>query len=137
MPREENLKLSRRREAARNVNYNEMEVDTELVKKGQISEKSSARNKDSSNQTSRCSRSASNSVSRNEKFKYQKFLHDKNTCWNFIPTLPPSFRKNSRFSNVLDLDDAMIDLRKMSLFNTESVLLSANDTIYMLSLIHI
>ncbi|QHS73207.1 DNA-binding E3 ubiquitin-protein ligase SNT2 [Saccharomyces paradoxus] len=133
MPREENLKLSRRREAARNVNYNEMEVDTELVKKVQISEKSSARNKDSSNQTSRCSRSASNSVSRNEKFKYQKFLHDKNTCWNFIPTLPPSFRKNSRFSNVLDLDDAMIDLRKMSLFNTESVLLSANDTIYMIS----
>lgn len=133
MPKEEDFQLPRRREAAKNVNYNEMEIDTKLVQQIQIAEKSGAKTKGSNSQTPRNCKRTSNPASRNEKFKYQKFLHDKNTCWNFIPTLPPSFRKNSRFSNILDLDDAMIDLKKMSLFNTESVLLSANDTIYMIS----
>ena len=123
----------RRREATKNVNYNEREVDAELAKRIQILEKSSNESRGSNSQSPKNSRSSSSLSGRNEKFKYQKFLHDKNTCWNFIPTLPPSFRKNSRFSNVLDLDDAMIDLNKMVLFNSESVLLSANDTIYMIS----
>ncbi|CAI6503481.1 AIS_HP2_G0017930.mRNA.1.CDS.1 [Saccharomyces cerevisiae] len=133
MSREEGFELPRKREATRNVNYNEKEVDAELAKRIQILEKSGDNSKPSNSQSPRSSRSASNLTGKTEKFKYQKFLHDKNTCWNFIPTLPPSFRKNSRFSNVLDLDDAMIDLRKMILFNAESVLLSKNDTIYMIS----
>lgn len=39
MPKEEDFQLPRRREAAKNVNYNEMEIDTKLVQQIQIAEK--------------------------------------------------------------------------------------------------
>lgn len=51
MPKEEDFQLPRRREAAKNVNYNEMEIDTKLVQQIQIAEKSGAKTKGSNSQT--------------------------------------------------------------------------------------
>ncbi|CCE63366.1 hypothetical protein TPHA_0E02760 [Tetrapisispora phaffii CBS 4417] len=51
--------------------------------------------------------------------------------WNFIPAIPPSFRKDIRFSNILDLDDSIVDFHKQCLLSSDNnVLLDQNDTIY-------
>lgn len=65
---------------------------------------------------------------------YQKLLNDKETIWNFIPKLPPSYRKDSRFSNILDLNDTLIDLKTQQLVDSDgNVLLQRDENIYMVS----
>ncbi|CCK70857.1 DNA-binding E3 ubiquitin-protein ligase SNT2 KNAG_0F01890 [Huiozyma naganishii CBS 8797] len=143
----------RRRSTLKQVNYDEAEVDLNLERSlvisqsnevddrnrsgsGTSSKKSSAQS--SSGVVSRSSQSSLNSNSSNSgttcsKGLYSVLLNDKTTPWNFIPTLPPSYRKTSRFSNVLELDDAMVDLRTQKLYNSDSTLLHINETIYMIS----
>ena len=76
---------------------------------------------------------ASNFNGSDKKFKYQSFLQDRNTQWNLIPLLPPSYRKTSKFSNVLDLDEAFVDIKAQIVYNTEAVLLEKDESIYMVS----
>lgn len=65
---------------------------------------------------------------------YQKLLNDKETIWNFIPKLPPSYRKDSRFSNILDLKDTTIDIKTQKLVDSfDNVLLQQDENIYMVS----
>ncbi|CCF60592.1 hypothetical protein KAFR_0K02370 [Kazachstania africana CBS 2517] len=137
-----------RRTTNKNINYNEKQVDAEIAKRIQQHEKDaskagtpSKKNRKGTPVGGRTSANSSGSNSSNDsgsgnngtKFKYHKFIHDKQTVWNFIPKLPPSFRKNSRFSNVLDLDDSFVDIKSQILFNDESTLLNVNETIYMVS----
>lgn len=131
--------LPKRRAANRSINYNEKEADAELAKRIDHLEKSrrsnaqnassKSKNGKNSNGTSQGGKNANG----NGKFKYQKFLNDKSTSWNFIPSLPPSFRKASKFSNVLDFEEAMVDTTSQTLTNPDGVLLKSNDTIYMVS----
>ncbi|KAM3159608.1 putative PHD type zinc finger protein with BAH domain-containing protein [Lachancea thermotolerans] len=111
---------SSRRRAVRKINYNEKDADADLVKRIQLMEKT-RESVTSLNKTK---------ISKN---KYQSYLSSKSVTWNFIPSLPPSFRKHSRFSNILDLEDALIDVTTDTLSQDGSALLKRNDHIYMVS----
>ncbi|CUS23170.1 LAQU0S08e03664g1_1 [Lachancea quebecensis] len=111
---------SSRRRAVRKINYNEKDADADLVKRIQLMEKT------------RESATSSNKA-KVSKTKYQSYLSSKSVCWNFIPSLPPSFRKHSRFSNILDLEGAFIDVTTDTLSQDGSALLKRNDHIYMVS----
>ncbi|CCH58406.1 hypothetical protein TBLA_0A06140 [Henningerozyma blattae CBS 6284] len=67
-----------------------------------------------------------------DKIRYQQYMSSL-TSWNFIPKLPPSYRKDSRFSNILELEDAFVDIQKQELYDDGHLLLAQNDTIYILS----
>ncbi|CEP62468.1 DNA-binding E3 ubiquitin-protein ligase SNT2 LALA0_S05e06326g [Lachancea lanzarotensis] len=111
-----------RRRAIRKVNYNEKDADEDVVRRIQLMEK----NREAS------STSAANKI-KVPKTKYQEYLNDKTTAWNFIPSLPATFRKHSRFSNILELENAVIDVKSDILSNGGSVLFKRNDHIYMVS----
>lgn len=101
------------------INYNEKKADAEFAKKIKQMERNKSKNAGTRNKTF--------------KSKYQTYLNDKNICWNFIPSLPPSFRKHSRFSNILDLEDSTIDISTNILYQESTALLKKNDHIYMIS----
>lgn len=62
------------------------------------------------------------------------YINDKTTPWSMIPTLPEAFRRDALFSNMLYLETAVVDTaRYCVLDNDGAVLLSRNDTIYMVS----
>ncbi|SCU98936.1 LAFA_0G20956g1_1 [Lachancea sp. 'fantastica'] len=111
-----------RRRAIRKVNYNEKDADEDVVRRIQLMEK----NREAS------SASAASKM-KVPKTKYQEYLNDKSTAWNFIPSLPATFRKHSRFSNVLELENAVIDVKSDILSNGASVLFKRDDHIYMVS----
>lgn len=115
---EEPLYLSKRRSTTKKVDYNEKKADAELSKKIKQLEKTKPKNL---------------KIPKPSSFKYQSFLQNKNISWNFIPSLPPSFRKHRRFSNILTLEDAMIDLKEHILFSKSSLMFKKNDHIYMIS----
>ncbi|SCU93217.1 LADA_0G01926g1_1 [Lachancea dasiensis] len=117
----EDTVLSRRR-AARKINYNEKDADEDVVRRIQHMEK-----------TRESMHAASMNKIKVPKSKHQDYLNDKSVGWNFIPTLPPTFRKHSRFSNVLDLENATIDVNSDTLSQGSSVLLKRDDHIYMVS----
>ncbi|EDO14439.1 hypothetical protein Kpol_228p2 [Vanderwaltozyma polyspora DSM 70294] len=51
--------------------------------------------------------------------------------WNFQPTIPPSFRKDIRFSNILDSENAEVDIIEHILYSVDGTnLLAKDDTIY-------
>ncbi|EDO19398.1 hypothetical protein Kpol_1002p45 [Vanderwaltozyma polyspora DSM 70294] len=151
---EEELLPHRRRATTKRVNYSEKDADAELLKRLKYHEsdgkkprdhsnKGNGANKDSAttlksrnkykNGNSSGSGSNGNSSRQNQdKKKYQKFLNEKNN-WNFIPTLPTVSRKTSRFSHILDFDDALVDIKHHVVYNDESTLLKQNETIYMVS----
>lgn len=136
----------KRRTTSKTVNYVEPTLDVndlfgtnsdssdehieEVPKKKRRSEPSS-RTSTSSPMSSSPTNTGSN-VS-NRKFKYQNFLNEKETQWNLIPLLPPSYRKTSKFSNVLDLDEAFVDIKAQIVYNTEAVLIEKDESIYMVS----
>lgn len=64
---------------------------------------------------------------------YHDFLKNKTIPWNINPKFPPSWRKNSRFSNILQLDDTYINAGNNVLYNSDNVVLKPNDTIYVVS----
>ncbi|AMD21379.1 HER100Wp [Eremothecium sinecaudum] len=113
---------AKRRSAAKRINYDEKRADAELLQRIKQLEKNKPK-------------SSNKAVvkAKTQGFKYQGFLQDKATPWNFIPTLPPAFRKHSRFSNVIDIQDAYVDTRTQSLYNGSSVVLKRDDHIYMIS----
>ncbi|SCU80782.1 LAME_0B04544g1_1 [Lachancea meyersii CBS 8951] len=111
-----------RRRAIRKVNYNERDADEDVVRRIQLMEK----NREASTV------SAANKV-KVPKGKHQEYLNNKSIAWNFIPTLPTTFRKHSRFSNILDLENAEVDVKNDILSNGPSVLLKRDDHIYMVS----
>ncbi|CAR30980.1 hypothetical protein ZYGR_0P02840 [Zygosaccharomyces rouxii] len=128
------LSLPRRRTTGKSVNYNEKEADAEMAKRIEQLEEARASNKSSKPKKGRGGGIATNcSPNSTDKIKYQKFLNDKSIGWNFIPSVPPFFRKASRFSTILDLENAYVDIEEQSLYNPDSVLIKANDTIYMVS----
>ena len=68
-----------------------------------------------------------------------KIVSDKSVPWNFIPSLPPAYRKHNRFSTMLPLEDAMVDVAKQILYipggknYKMEILLNINEHIYMVS----
>ncbi|KAK5780701.1 hypothetical protein RI543_001823 [Arxiozyma heterogenica] len=102
-------------------------------KPNSVSNSNYSSNSDSSQAIDGSINGSSNSNGSNKKFKYQSFLQDKNTQWNLIPLLPPSYRKTSKFSNVLDLDEAFVDIKAQIVYNTEAILLERDESIYMVS----
>lgn len=126
--------LSRRRATTKAVNYNEKDADAELVKRIEQLEEYRSANQDNKPKRGRGGGIATNcSANSTDKLRYQKYLSDKSIGWNFIPSLPSFFRKASRFSTVLDLEGALLDVREQCIYNQGSVLMKANDTIYMIS----
>lgn len=131
--------LPKRRAANRSINYNEKEADAELAKRIEHLEKSRRSNVQNGSNKSKKGKNTNGTgqsgkiTNGSGKFKYQKFLNDKSTSWNFIPSLPPPFRKASKFSNVLDFEEAMVDTTSQTLTSPDGVLLKSNDTIYMVS----
>lgn len=116
------LFLAKRRTTMKKINYNEKRADAELAKKIKLLEKTKGKSK-----------SGTGSNKKKNGFKYQGFLNDKATTWNFIPSLPPSFRKNSRFSNVLELDGAIVNIKEQTLLHETATVLRKDDHIYMIS----
>ncbi|GAV54552.1 hypothetical protein ZYGR_0AN00200 [Zygosaccharomyces rouxii] len=130
----ESLSQPRRRTTGKSVNYNEKEADAELAKRIEQLEEARGSNKPNKSKkgrgggiTTSCSPNGTN------KIRYQKFLNDKSIGWNFIPSVPSFFRKANRFSTILDLEDAYVDIEEQSLSSPDSVLIKANDAIYMVS----
>lgn len=134
MTGEESSALSRKRTTIKNINYNEKDADAELVQR--IEQLEEAR---TSHQVTKPKRGRGGGIVTNcsanstDKVRYQKFLSEKSIGWNFIPSVPPFFRKASRFSTVLDLEDALVDVEAQLVCSHETTLLRANDTIYMVS----
>lgn len=130
----ESLNLPRRRITSRSVNYNEREADAELAKHIEQLEESGTSIKAGKPKRGRGGGIVTNCNANNtEKIRYQKFLSDKSVGWNFIPSVPPFIKKSCRFSTILDLEDAYVDIFEQSLYNSEAELLKTNDTIYMVS----
>ncbi|CCD26653.1 DNA-binding E3 ubiquitin-protein ligase SNT2 NDAI_0I00840 [Naumovozyma dairenensis CBS 421] len=140
----------KRRPRGKEINYSEKDADQELARRLLQFEKETSRPSGSSSNSlkkpasggnsrkSTPSNSHSNSSTnvsgtKSSKSKYQKYITDKTLSWNLIPTIPPSFRKDSRFSNVLELDDALVNIKTQVLFNDEAILLKKDETIYMVS----
>ncbi|CCE65065.1 hypothetical protein TPHA_0J02450 [Tetrapisispora phaffii CBS 4417] len=124
-----------RRANAKRVNYNEKDADFELLQRIQKLEKGLTK-KNGKKPSPKPTKSKSNennksSTNLNRK-EYYKVLNDKKN-WNFIPTLPTIIKKHSRFSQLLYLDDAMVDTENQILSNKDGKLLSKNETIYMVS----
>lgn len=117
------INLPRKRTASRAVNYSESDADAALNQRLDVAER---RNENGDARVKKVKKEDS-------EFKYQAFLDDKTTSWNFVPNLPPSFRKTSRFANFIELEGSMVNVRRQCLFSIESELLKANDTIYMIS----
>ncbi|AET37936.1 DNA-binding E3 ubiquitin-protein ligase SNT2 Ecym_2187 [Eremothecium cymbalariae DBVPG len=113
---------NKRRTTVKRINYDERKADAELAKRIKQLEKSKVKG---SNKTSGKQKSLA--------FKYQRFLQDKTIPWNFIPSLPATFRKHSRFSNILDLDEAFVNIKEQVLMNSSNVILKKNEHIYMIS----
>ncbi|SCV01209.1 LAMI_0G10022g1_1 [Lachancea mirantina] len=110
-----------RRSTAKKVDYNEKKADEDLVKRLKRLETPS--NKKTSETVKK----------KGSKEKYQQFLNNKSVEWNFIPSLPATFRKHSRFSNILDLEDAFVNIVSDTLMQEGNVMLRRNDHIYMVS----
>lgn len=130
----------KRRAGTRSINYSEKDADAEIVQRIDHLEKVKNRLKNQNRLNQRKSNkplngkvSGAKTTSGTAKNKYQKFLNDKNVGWNFIPSLPVALRKTSRFSNILDLKDSVVNIVDNTLRSSGSVLLKANDTIYMVS----
>lgn len=113
----------KKRAAARGINYTEGDPDEELARENEVIESVEQRDAPKIKKPRR----------NEEVQKYQGFLNDKLTSWNFVPNLPPSYRKTSRFANFLELDGSMVNKSRQCLFSDEGELLKANDTIYMVS----
>lgn len=114
--------LPKKRAASRTVNYSESDADAELSLRLEAME----RRNGLMDKVKKVKREDS-------EYRYQAFLDDKMTSWNFVPNLPPSFRKTSRFSNFIELEGSMVDLQRQCLFSMEGDVLKVNDTIYMVS----
>ncbi|SCU93410.1 LANO_0E03796g1_1 [Lachancea nothofagi CBS 11611] len=114
--------LPARRRAIRKINYNERDADEDVVRRIQMMEK-----------TRESIHAASIGKVKVHKTKHQDYLNDKTVGWNFIPSLPPTFRKHSRFSNILDLENANVDVKTDVLSQGNSILLKKDDHIYMVS----
>lgn len=135
----------KRRSASRKVNYNEVDIADEFdspleeVKEVVKSEDVELPKKRIRTSTRRSLNDGSdeepmeNSRSLFETLKFSKFISDRQVAWNLIPKLPPSFRKNSRFSNVLDLEDAFVDIMRQVLFSDENEILKKDEKIYSVS----
>lgn len=143
MPDNSNSSRLKRRTTSKTVNYVEQPLDVnslfgsssdssdeEITKKKRRSETNSRTSTNSPNSSNSTNAGASSS---HKKFKYQSFLNEKKTQWNLIPLLPPSYRKTSKFSNVLDLDEAFVDLEAQIIYNTEAILIEKDESIYMVS----
>lgn len=113
----------KKRAASRDINYAEGDPDAELMRENQLIESLEHNN------APKIKKSRKNE----ELVKYQDYLNDKFTSWNFVPNLPPSFRKTSRFANFIELEGSMVNKSRQCLFSDEGELLKANDTIYMVS----
>ncbi|CDO92114.1 unnamed protein product [Kluyveromyces dobzhanskii CBS 2104] len=129
---------SRRRTATKNVSYNEKEADVALAKKiKQLEKAKTLKSKSEKGDTAK--KNGINKKSQKGKklqksgFKYQSFLQDKNTSWNFIPSLPTSLRKYARFSTTLDIDEMTVDVSKQLLISVSSTVLKQNEHIFMIS----
>lgn len=112
---------------------NDDDSDGYIVGTPKKKRRSESNSRTNTNSPSSTTPNSSGSTASNKKFKYQRFLHDKTTQWNLIPLLPPSYRKTSKFSNVLDLDEAFVDTKAQIVYNTEAVLLERDESIYMVS----
>ncbi|QLQ81198.1 hypothetical protein HG537_0E05530 [Torulaspora globosa] len=110
--------VPRKRTASRIVNYSESDADAELSLRLEAMEERDCKK-----------------VKKEEEseYKYQAFLDDKMTSWNFVPNLPPSFRKTSRFANFIELEGSTVNVERQCLFSMEGEILKVNDTIYMVS----
>ena len=129
---------SRRRTATKNVSYNEKEADIALAKKiKQLEKANSSKQKSEKGETIKkngIQKKANNGKkSQKSSFKYQSFLQDKNTPWNFIPSLPNSFKKYARFSTMLDIDEMTVDVSKQLLLSDGSAVLKKDEHIFMVS----
>ncbi|AAS53266.2 AFL108Cp [Eremothecium gossypii ATCC 10895] len=112
----------RRRNAAKKINYNEKMADAELARRIKQLEKGRGRGGARAGGRGRASN-----------FKYQWYLQDRSVGWNFIPSLPPTCRKHSRFSNILELEEALVDVRRQVVVHGGSTLLRRDEHIYMVS----
>ena len=129
---------SRRRTATKNVSYNEKEADIALARKiKQLEKANSSKQKSEKGETIKkngIQKKANNGKkSQKSSFKYQSFLQDKNTPWNFIPSLPNSFKKYARFSTMLDIDEMTVDVSKQLLLSDGSAVLKKDEHIFMVS----
>lgn len=62
------------------------------------------------------------------------YINHKDTPWNMIPSMPPSYRQDVVFSHMLYLETAVVDTSRHCLLDNDgTLLLSRNDTIYMVS----
>lgn len=130
----------RRRTASKAVNYNEKEADAALAKKIKKLEKKKVNKSRTGNSNGKIATSKGTTKrnyhsrkAQNGNFKYQSFLQDKSITWNFIPSLPTTFRKYSKFSNTLETDEMTVDVIKQVLLSDGNVVLKQNDHIYMVS----
>lgn len=112
-----------KRAASRDVNYAEKDPDDEMVRENEL-----IRSMEQNN-APKVKKPRKN----DQLLKHQDFLNDKLTSWNFVPNLPPSYRKTSRFANFIELEGSMVNKARQCLFSDEGELLKANDTIYMVS----
>lgn len=115
--------LPKKRSASRSINYSESDADADLAQRLEVIER---RNENGDAKVKKVKREDS-------EYRYQDFLDDKITSWNFVPNLPPSFRKTSRFANFIELEGSMVNVRRQCLFSIEGEILNVNDTIYMIS----
>lgn len=127
------LSQPRRRATGKRINYNEKEADSELAKYIEQLEETKASSRPSKPKKGRRRAISTNWGTATDKLRYQKFLNDKSIGWNFIPSVPTFFRKANRFSTILDLENAYVDIEEQILYKFDSVLMKANDTIYMVS----
>lgn len=125
---------SRKRSATKNVNYNEKEADNALARKiKQLEKFKVVKSKADKNNNSKKNGLNKKIINGKANFKYQSFLQDKNLSWNFIPSLPTSFRKYARFSTLLDIDGMTVDVSKQTLISEGNTVLKLNNHIYMVS----
>lgn len=109
--------------------YNDLQADDEeLARKIQKLEQS---NRETSSSIVYHDGPTQNTLA-DRQLRYQEYM-DASTPWNFIPKLPPSYRKDSRFSNILELEDAHVDLATQTLIDDKNILLKLNTTIFTVS----
>ncbi|QLG71060.1 hypothetical protein HG535_0B00980 [Zygotorulaspora mrakii] len=140
MAHNDSKSMPKQRAGTRSVNYSEKEADADLIRRIDQFEKVDTKSKPPnrvgrprSNKSTADKNGNTGTSSGVTKNKHQSFLNDKAVGWNFIPVLPPNLRKTSRFSNILDLKDALVNVSQNTLKNSDRLLLKAGDTIYMVS----
>lgn len=128
---------SRRRAGTKEVNYNEKKADAALAKQiRQLVKDKESQNKSSNGKITKSmalKRGPKNRKVHSTKFAYQAFLQDKITPWNFIPSLPLSYRNCNRFSTLLNTEEMVVDIKKCILSLNSNVVLRQDDHIYMVS----